>query len=230
MITRQTYVCTGRRLAFAALGVFLFHQQGAAISIIVPSSPITFTGGQVSASAGFGSQTQQNSASGLPSTAMATASDSNAISTTNGSFASTGFSFTFTQSFADPDGTSGSGYADFTVNSATSYTITDPAASTTDTDFDTVAYTATLTDLTSNTTVYTTADGSATGNLIVGNSYQFKADASMQTIADPTLSYTPSIAFGSPLTSSAPEDPAPMIPILLGGLALLRNSLRRFVS
>lgn len=230
MITRHTFVNTGRRLAIGALGVFLFHQQGSAISIIVPSSPITFTGGQVSASAGFGGLPQQNSASGSPSSATATASDGNAVSTTSGSFASTGFSFTFMQSFMDPDTSSGSAYADFTVNSASSYTITDPAAVTTDTDFDTFGYEATLTDLTSSTTLYTTGDGSLSGNLTVGDNYQFMSNASMQTLSDPMLSYTPSIAFGDPMMSSAPEDPAPLVPIVLGSLALLRKRLRRFVS
>lgn len=217
----------------AIAGLSLLSYQLKAISVMPSPGTVNFVSGQLTASTGLPPPGVTNTSNVSPpqSTGTATETDGNATSTTNGIFSTSGFSFGFTQTFPDFDYTAGTGEATFMAGSGTLYMITDPKPSFTDntppdTDYsvDTSLY-----DMTTETYLYDTVKGgSLTGELTSGNEYEFSANAWMQTQTDPTLTYTPSLAFTA--VSTAPENPAPMIPVLLGGLALLRGRLRRFAS
>lgn len=185
-----------------------------------------FVQGQATATVGLVSPTTNPSAVyTTPGTATATNTDGSSTSTTTAVFTLTSGSFNFNQSVSDPDATSGSAYGDFIASvSFNFYTINDGGASCTSCTFDTVTADTTLTDLRTNQVLYDSMNGGSTsGSLIVGDEYQFSANASLVTTPDPLLTYGPSLNLSS--STSVPEDPAPLVPVILGAFVLLRRKL-----
>ncbi len=193
---------------------------------VIATGSVTFVSGQVTASAGFAGSPASTNVTPPNNTGTATQTDGTATSTTVGTFSTSGFSFSFTQTFPDDDQTAGTGLAEFTAGIGTSYGILDPAPGFSDPTADsTYSVDASLYDKSTATYLYDTVNGgSLSGTLTAGDEYQFAANAQLQTMSDPTLTYDPSISFTG--ASAAPEYPAPMIPVVLGGLALLRHRLR----
>jgi hypothetical protein len=200
-------------------------------SAVIPAGTVFFSSGQVTASAGFAGSPDSSNITPPQNTGTATQSDGTATSTTVGTFSTSGFAFSFTQGFPDDDQTAGTAYADFIAGPQTSYALTDPDPFFSDNvpPDSTFSVDLSLFDISTETFLYDTAKGgNLTGELTSGDEYELAANAQLQTISDPTLTYNPSVAFTPAITT--PENPAPLIPLLLGGLALLRGRLRRFTK
>ena len=162
-----------------------------------------------------------------PGAVTATATDGTATSTTTAVLTANSFAFTFTQMFPDNDQTSGSGNVEFLASAGDQYMITDPRPVRTDPTSDSIfTWDANLMDVLTSTVLYDTHNGgSVTGALTSGDLYEFSVTTSVFTLGlDPTFMYAPSLTI-TPGTAT-PENPAPLIPVVLVGLAWLRRRRR----
>lgn len=196
-----------------------------------PLSAANITIGSVTATvkagmAGYDQNYTSISTGGTSAFSLSTsdAPNGDATSSVSVSVSSSRFSYTFTQSFTDPDYTYGSASGMFMATSAVLYSISDTAPTVIAQGDDTLYYDTSLQDQTTHTTLYDTLNGgSLTGTLTIGDNYSFSSMVYLQTPSDPTLSYNPSITFSN--VQAAPENPAPLIPVVLTAISLLRRRL-----
>lgn len=207
--------------------VFSFGLLAVAGLSQVQASPVTLSSCSVEASVNGASKTVDcSSGSGTVNKKP----DTDDYSTTAFSSSTDSYEFSFSQRFKTQYVAEGTGTLYFEATSVGNYSIADPAPTVTGSIPYSFSNDTTLIDTTTGVTLYDTQSdsGQTSGSLVVGDSYEFMSTASIYSESDPALSYDPTISFSSTTgLTAAPEDPAPMIPVVLGALALLRNRLRR---
>jgi len=182
---------------------------------------------QTTASAGS-APTQTSATLTQPGTATTSATDGFATSTATVVVTGASVAFTFQQSLPSGDHTSGSGFAEFTAGASQLYTITDPTPTTSDTTGTaTFSWDVTLTDMTTGVTFYDTKNGGASsGYLTAGDTYDYSANSSVITLSiDPSLLYDPALSVTT--ATAVPENPAPLVPGVIGAFVFLKRLRRR---